>query len=189
MEAFSTPVRICAVAPLFQTVTDLETQADVLARRPYGVIEVVDGRFRRVLLRPYPKMLLGPEIIIFGGVHHRRRGGDRLLLYYNQPWGFANFLALKYIVSARQTSLGSVTRALDVLDQIARLKRVDAILCDVSNWRISKRSLSRFGWEPHCPSRWHRNYVKRFYGDYPPRPAWMGEDDSVGELMLCASGQ
>ena len=177
------------MVPLFETVTDLVDEADVLARRPYGVIEMVDGRFRRVLLRPYPKMLLGPEIIVFGGRHHRRRRGDRLLLYYNQPRRFRNFLALKYVVSARETSMGGVARALDVLDQIARLKRVDAMLCDVSNWRISKRSLARWGWELHCPSRWHRNYVKRFYGNYPPRPAWMGEDEPAGELMLCASGQ
>ena len=27
--------------------------------------------------------------------------------------------------------------------------------------------LQRLGWEPHCPSRWHRNYIKRFYGVYP----------------------
>ncbi len=177
------------MAPLFETVTDLVDQADVLARRPYGVIEMVDGRFRRVLLRPYPKMLLGPEILVFGAMHHRYRHGDRLLLYYNQSWRFRSFLAVKYAISARETSMGSIARALDVLDEIARLKRVDAMLGDVSNWRISKRSLARFGWQPHCPSRWHRHYVKRFYGDYPPQPAWMGKDEPAGELMSCASGR
>ncbi len=177
------------MAPLFETVTDLVDQADVLARRPYGVIEMVDGRFRRVLLRPYPKMLLGPEALVFGAMHHRYRRGDRLLLYYNQPWRFRNFLALKYAISARETSMVSIARALDVLDEIARLKRVDGLLGDVSNWRISPRLLARFGWQPHCPSRWHRHYVKRFYGDYPPRAAWIGEVEPAGELMPCASGQ
>jgi hypothetical protein len=27
--------------------------------------------------------------------------------------------------------------------------------------------LARFGWEQHAASRWHRNYIKRFYGEYP----------------------
>ena len=43
--------------PLFDTITDLTEGADWLRRRPYGVIEVADGRFCRVLLRPLPKRL------------------------------------------------------------------------------------------------------------------------------------
>jgi hypothetical protein len=64
-----------------------------------------------------------------------------------------------------------------VLDEIARLKRSDALLCDVSNWRISERLMARFGWEPHCPSRWHRHYIKRFYGEYPPPAGWLEKSE------------
>jgi hypothetical protein len=56
-----------------------------------------------------------------------------------------------------------------VLDEVARLKASDAILCDVWNWRISDRLLARWGWQPHKPDRWHRHFIKRFYGVYPPR--------------------
>ena len=63
--------------------------------------------------------------------------------------------------------MATVCRALAVLDEIARLKQSDAILCEVANWRISREMLARFGWVPHCPSRWHRHYIKRFYGEYP----------------------
>ncbi len=159
--------------PLFETVTDLTDGAERLRRRAYGVIEVGDGLFRRVVLRPYPKIISAPEIILLGGWHHRHRRGDRCLLYYNQPWRFPQFLALKYVVSTRQTTLRTFTRALAVLDEIARLKRSDALLCDVGNWRISTKLVGRWGWEPHCPSRWHRHYIKRFYGHYPPRPKWL----------------
>jgi hypothetical protein len=138
------------------------------------VIEVADGHFRRILLRPFPKFASGPEVLWFGRWYHGHRRGDRILLYYNQPWRFPNFLALRYAVSARDTSMRSLCRALDVLDEIARLKRSDALLCDVGNWRISTQLLSRWGWAPHCPSRWHRHYIKRFYGEYPPRAAWLG---------------
>jgi hypothetical protein len=53
------------------------------------------------------------------------------------------------------------------LDRIAELKRTDAILCDAANTRLSDRLLRRFGWEPHKPERWRRNFIKRFYGVYP----------------------
>jgi hypothetical protein len=82
-------------------------------------------------------------------------------------------LGLTYAISNRQTSIRSLRRALDVLDEIARLKRSDALLCDVGNARISRRFMAHWGWEPHCPTRWHRHYIKRLYGEYPPRPAWL----------------
>ena len=156
--------------PLFETITDLHDQADRLRRRRYGVIEVVDGELRLVLLRPWLKIVSAPGIWLFGGWHHRHCHGDRVLLYYNQPLRFPNFLVLSYFRSARDTTFRSVRRALGVLDEIARLKRSDAILCDVANWRISPRALTRFGWAPHCPARWRRHYIKRFYGEYPAAP-------------------
>jgi hypothetical protein len=131
------------------------------------------GRFQSVRLRPFPKIVTAPGIMIFGNAFHRYISGDRLWLYYNQPLRYSNFLALKYVVSGRQSSFASLVRSLDVLDEIARLKQSDALLCDVGNWRISTQLLARWGWTPHAPSRWHRHYIKRFYGDYPPRPKWL----------------
>jgi hypothetical protein len=180
--------RSLAVFPLFETVTDLHHQADVLRRRPYGVIEVADGRFRRVVLRPWSKIVSGLEILLIGGAYHRFRPGDRLWLYYNQPRRYRNFLAVKYVVSARDTSMTTLTRALDVLDEIARLKRSDAVLCDVGNWRISTKLLGRWGWEPHCPARWHRHYIKRFYGDYPPPARWIDKAADAEPATSRAAG-
>jgi hypothetical protein len=161
------------MTPLFETVTDLAAGAETLARRRYGVIEMAGGQFQAIRLRPFPKIVSAPGIMLFGNAYHEHSTGDRLWLYYNQPLRFPDFLVLKYIVSGRESSFASLARALDVLDEIARLKRSDALLCDVGNWRISTRILTRWGWQPHCPSRWHRHYIKRFYGEYAPRPKWL----------------
>jgi hypothetical protein len=158
----------------FERITDLAAGAEILRRRAYGVIETVDGRFRRIILRPFPKIISGAEMFLMGRGFHRRAQGDRLWLYYNQSRRFPNFLVLKYAVSSQDASFGGLARALDVLDYIARLKRSDAVLCDVGNRRISTKSLGRWGWVPHCPSRWHRHYIKRFYGTYPEPAKWMG---------------
>lgn len=160
---------------LYDSVTNLIEGADVLRRRRYGVIELADGRLQRVLLRPLPKIVSAPGIWLMGGWRHRHQSGDRLRLFYNQPWRFPNFLAVTYAESGRQTSMATLVRALAVLDEIARLKRSDALLCDVNNARITTKVLNRWGWEPHCPSWFHRNYIKRFYGVYPSPPDWMRE--------------
>lgn len=160
-----------------ETVTNLVDGAETLRRWRCGVIEAADGRFVGVRLRRLPKLVSAPGIWLFGGWRHAHASGDRIRLFYNQPRRWSDFLVLKYAESARNTSMGTLTRALAVLDEIARLKRSDALLCDASNARITTKLLGRWGWEPHSPSRWHRNYIKRFYGTYPPRPAWMTSCD------------
>ncbi len=163
----------------FETVTDLEAGAELLRRRAYGVIEMADGRFRRIRIRPFPKIISVPEIFFIGNCFHNRVPGDRFWLYYNQPRRFPNFLVLKYVLSTQEASFGSLARALDVLDYIARLKQSDALLCDAGNRRISTKMFERWGWAPHCPSCWHRHYIKRFYGTYPPPAKWIQKQDAA----------
>ena len=153
--------------PLFETVTDLDQHADAVCARRYGVVEIVDGRFVRLRLRPLPKLITLREIVPVGPRYHLRGPADRCLLYYNQPRQFPNFLAVKYVISTHRTRPVTVFGALAVLDAIARIKQTDALVCDVANSRISDRLLRRWGWESHKPQRWHRNFIKRFYGEYP----------------------
>jgi hypothetical protein len=152
---------------LFETVIDPRGGAEILRRRRYGVIEVADERLVGIHLRPWPKLISIPESLWFGGRYHRRRRENRCLLYYNQPLAHSSFLALKYVLSGRGTTLATFRATLTVLDEIARIKRSDASLTDVSNLRISDRLLRRWGWEAHCSSRWHRHFIKRYYGTYP----------------------
>ncbi len=152
--------------PLFEKVTDLVAGAEVLRRRSYGVIEAAEGQLRCVRLRPYPKVVSFAEALVLGGLWHGRSEGDRCLLYYNRPWRFPQFLVVKYVVSGKGTTYRTLRAAVRALDEIARLKRSDALLADVANWRITASMLARWGWAPHCPSAWHRHFIKRFYGEY-----------------------
>lgn len=134
----------------------------------YGVIEVRAGRLHAIHLRWWPKIVSALESEYWGRRYHDARPGDHCLLYYNQPWRFPGFLALTYVLSSRDCTFATAHRAAETLDEVARVKRTDALLCDAWNTRISDRLLTRWGWEPHKPQRWHRNYIKRFYGSYPP---------------------
>ena len=157
----------------FQTVTDLRAEAEIVRRRPYGVIEMVDGRLRGIHFRPWPKVVSVAEIWLFGGRFHHRTAGDCCLLYFNQPWGHRNYLTLSYIVSSSETNCRTARGAMLVLDEVARIKQSDAVLCEVRNVRISDRLLRRWGWERHVLDSPSRHYIKRFYGEYPPpAPDW-----------------
>ena len=155
------------MSPLFETITDFEAGRERIRARHYGVVEIAGGELAAVHLRPWPKLLALPEILPLGSRYHSAGEADHCLLFYNQPWRMPNYLALKYMVSTLGTSYATFRAALTVLDAIAALKQSDAILCDAANVRITDRLLARFGWEPHKPQRWHRNFIRRFYGNYP----------------------
>lgn len=150
-----------------KTITDFDTGHELLRARRYGAIETVAGRLQAIHLRPWPKLVTLPEILPLGPRYHAAGDADRCLLYYNQPWQMPNFLALKYVVSTAGTSYRTSRAALLVLDAVAELKGTDAIVCDAANVRLSDRLMARLGWEPHKPQRWHRNFIRRFYGQYP----------------------
>jgi hypothetical protein len=154
---------------LQRTLTDpFGADRRTLAHGRYGVIEVRNGQLAAIHLRRWPKLISALEVEWLGHRLHAHAPGDRCRLYYNQPRRCPNYLALKYVVSQRDCTLATFHRALVVLDEVARLKGSDALLCDVWNLRISDRLLARCGWEPHKPQRWHRHFIKRFYGTYPP---------------------
>jgi hypothetical protein len=153
---------------LGRTIIDLTADAGLVRRARYGVIECARGQFRRLRLRPWPTLVSVDEVLLWGRLAHHFTTGDRCRIYYNQPLGSSNYLALKYALSSRDCTLRTMLQALAVLDQVAWLKQSDAIVCDAWNQRVSSRSLARYGWESHLPQdSWHRHYIKRFYGQYP----------------------
>lgn len=180
-----------------ETIADLAAGCERIRAHRYGVIETAGGELRSVHLRAWPKLLAAPELTPLGPKYHQRGEVDRCLLYYNQPRRMPNFLALKYIVTTFGTSFRTFRAALTALDAVAEMKRIDAIVCDAANMRLSDRVMARLGWEPHKPQRWHRNFIRRFYGVYPsrvgerevlakPQAAWVA-DSFDGEYVAALS--
>ena len=147
--------------PLFAVTNDLSMEADVVRRRRYGVIETCAGRLDRIVWRPFPKIVTALGAKMLAPWLRRLRRGNRCRLYFNEPRSCPGFLALRYVESTCDADFATVRRALAVLDEVARLKNSDALLCDVTNLNISDRMLAWFGWVPHAPRPVHRNFSKR----------------------------
>lgn len=153
---------------LFESIFEIETGAGAIISRRYGVIEAAEGKLVAIHFRPWPKLISTMETQWLGGWQHAgRRKKDQCLLYYNQPIGHSNFLALKYAVTSFGTTFCTVRNALMILDQVACLKRSDAIVAEITNPRISNRALERMGWVKHFPNSSKRHFIRRFYGNYP----------------------
>ncbi|HTM53091.1 MAG TPA: hypothetical protein VL175_03650 [Pirellulales bacterium] len=144
------------------------SQRECLRTARHARIEIVGGRLVAIHVRRWSRLVSAVEVELFGRFRHARLPGDRCVLDYTQPRRYSNYLALRYVASHRDCTLATFHRALEVLDEVARVKQSDAILCDVGNHRISDRLMARWGWQAHKPSRWHRHFIKRFYGTFPP---------------------
>lgn len=151
---------------LFQNVTSLESSDRTLCRCRYGMIEVADGKLIRIQMRPWPKLASVVEARWLSPWKNRWARRDVCRVYYNQPMFHSNYLAFVFLESTPGTQLASISAALKTLDQIAFLKRSDAILAEVSNTKISDRLLVRLGWKSHLPHRSRRHWIKRFYGKF-----------------------
>lgn len=152
---------------VIDTITDLDSGRDAIAARRYGVIETSGGRFVAVHLRAWPKLISMRDLWPVGDDFHEPGPPDRCRLYYNQPQGHASFLALKYVATTRGARYATFLAALRALDRVAAIKGTDAIVCDAANSRLSDRFMRRMGWAPHAPAPWRRNFIRRFYGEYP----------------------
>ncbi len=87
----------------------------------YGVIDIVEGRLVGIHLRPFPKFVSLFDVLLWGRFYPVRIPGDRCRLYYNQPRSCPDFLALKYALSSRDSSLATFFGELAVLDEVARI--------------------------------------------------------------------
>jgi len=157
--------------PWIETTHNLNDAADLVRRRRYGVIRVEEGNFHSLTLRPWPKLISRLEIETLGRWKHRR-GGDQCRLYFNFPLSSPGFLTLAYVESTRQTTWKTLRRSLEVLDWVAEVRQANAIVCELSNEKITDKAMRRVGWEPHCEHLAGRHFIKRFYGEYP-RHAWL----------------
>ncbi len=106
---------------------------------------------------------------------------DRCEIFFHVPLSAPSFLTLDYIHSGPGTSLSTFYAATLVLDEIAKLKQTSAIVCNVTNHRISDRLFQRWGWQAHCLNWKGRHFIKRLYGEYPEIPVRWRTRLTLGE--------
>ena len=148
----------------FDVVEDMSSldSAELIRRRHYGRIEVVGGQLERIVFSPFARRPSVAEVWWQGRRIQGSAEGDRCWLHFQQLWTMPAFLTLNYLVSTRDATYRTVLSTLRTLDRIAELKETYAIVCQVSNDRISDRSLHRLGWERHLVKSRRRHYIKRF---------------------------
>jgi hypothetical protein len=144
----------------FESIASLDDE-EVLRRHRYGIIETASGELAAIHFRPFPKWISIVEVVYQQYRFHRRRWENRCLIYYNAPRRCPGYLAAAYILTFAGTRYDTILRASATLDAVARIRRCEAIVCHVTNRRMSDRVLSRFGWEKQAIHPRRRHFIKR----------------------------
>lgn len=152
-------------------VTNVSDYRELLRRRRAGRIVTQAGQLHAIYGRWWPHS--GNLFQVQWDTMFRNVAGDRCELFYHVPSAASGFLTLSYVHSGPRTSLSTFYAATLLLDEIAQLKQSCAIVCHVTNARISDRLLTRWGWQAHCLQWKGRHFIKRLYGNYPTiAPQW-----------------
>ena len=150
---------------LFPLITDPRESASDIRRWRCGRIIVQGGKLVGVQKRLWCGSVSMAQV--WWQSRYGRPNDDLCWLDYHQPMGMPGFLTLDYIRSGSQAGYKSFLGACGVLDEIARIRRAQAIVAHVSNAAISDRLLSRLGWERHLEQWSGRHWIRRFYDGYP----------------------
>lgn len=146
-------------------VTDLIAEADRIRRWRCGRIVMKSGR----LVEIQHRLMCGSVSVaqVWWQAKYGRSDDDLCWLDYHQPFGLPGFLTLDYIRAGQFAGYKTFIGAVNVLEDIARLRSASAIVAHVTNHSISDRFLQRCGWERHLLDWKGRHWIRRFYDGYP----------------------
>ncbi|MCG8648264.1 MAG: hypothetical protein MI861_00435 [Pirellulales bacterium] len=139
--------------------------AEKIRRWRCGRIVMRDGRLVEVQRRLFCGSVSVAQV--WWQAKYSRCDDDVCWLDYHQPMGMPQFLTLDYIRSGRSAGYKTIVGACNVLNEIARIRSVSAIVAHVTNRSISDRLLRRLGWQQHLQHWNGRHWIRRFYDGYP----------------------
>ncbi len=125
----------------------------------YGVIDVHNDCDFSIHRRLFPKMPSRLEAWIDS--RWRRLPDNQWQLYYNAPHRCPGFLVLAYVRAGPNTSVASLRTGLSVLNEIAKIMRMQAIVCEATNPRLTSRVMGYFGYIRHAHQLKGHHYIKR----------------------------
>lgn len=130
---------------------------DIIGR--YGVVAVHNEHEFTIRRRLLPKMPSLWEAWLDS--RWRRLPENNLFLYYNIPYRCSGFMVLAYAQAGRKTSVTTLRTGLSVLDEIAKLKGLHAIVCHATNPKLTERVMVYFGFKRHALQLKGHHYIKR----------------------------
>jgi hypothetical protein len=125
----------------------------------YGEIELIDGAVHRIYPRWWPRV--GSEWESMMDSYLPRLPADHCRVYYAFPMRSPGFMSVLYAHSGPNTCYRTLYRGVTAVDEIAKIRNAEAIVCQVTNTRLTERLMRRLGYVRHAFSLGDNHYIKR----------------------------
>ena len=141
------------------SVSSVDGNSEKIRSWNYGELELSDGRLIRIVPRWWPR--LGSQWEAFQDNYIRTLPVDFCRAYYAFPRRAPGFMSVLYAQSGPKTQYKTLYRAVVVMDEIAKLRDAQAIVCQTISPRASERLMNRWGYIRHAQSLGENHFIKR----------------------------
>lgn len=86
---------------------------------------------------------------------------DECRFYYSFPRSAPGYMSLLYVHAGEKTSYKTFHQGILAIDTIAQLKHARAIVCQVTNDRLTTRMMTRWGYCQHAENLGPNHYIRR----------------------------
>jgi len=125
----------------------------------FGELELSDGKLLSIRPRWWPR--IGSQWESFRDSYVRAMPNDVLLAYYAFPRRSPGFMSVLYAHSGPKTQYKTLYRAVLSMDEIARLRKTQAIVCQTVSNLANERLMNRWGYVRHAFSLGDNHFIKR----------------------------
>jgi len=149
----SVPHALLRSAPCFQG------NEERIAGWRYGEIVIANGCLQRIQPRWWPRWGT-----VWGAAFDRvirMLPDDECRFYYAFPIRSPGFLSLLYVHAGERTSYRTFHQGIVAIERIARLRKAQAIVCQVTNDRLTERLMQRWGYVRHAKHAGDNHYICR----------------------------
>lgn len=125
----------------------------------YAQIELCDGQLIAIVGRWWP--WIGSQWNVWHDAYFRPLRPDFCRFFYAFPIRAPGFMSVLYCQSGPRTQYKTFHQGVILLDQIARIHRAQAIVCQAASHRFNERVMRRLGYERHALHLGDNHYIRR----------------------------
>jgi len=125
----------------------------------YGEVVLRNGQITAVQARWWPRWGT-----VWGAMMDRvvrTLPEDECRFYYSFPIGSPGYMSLLYVHAGERTSYRTFHQGIVAMDTIAGLRASRAIVCQVTNDRLTDRMMYRWGYVKHAENLGPSHYIRR----------------------------
>lgn len=141
------------------SVASIDHHASEISRWRYGTVLLRNGKLIAIQARWWPRWGT-----VFGAMMDRvvrTLPEDECRFYFAFPRSAPGFMSLLYVHAGEKTTYQTFHQGIASIEAIARLRRSHAIVCQVTNDRLSERMMNRWGYVKHAPHLGPDHYICR----------------------------